>query len=124
MCPQKWKASASPGLVSAPTAPAPAVSASSLETRARNPRREVEAASSSVSDASSGMGVREPPFRGGQDALQLAVGVERALRAHGAAGVEGDRERASRNPELPPQLSVAHLIEDLDCDERVALERR
>src|SRR3954451_24018004 len=102
MRPQKWKASASPGLVSAPTAPAPAVSASSLETRARKPRRDVEAASSSVSDASSGTGVREPPFRRGQDALQLAVGVERALRAHRAAAVERDRERATGNRELAP----------------------
>src|SRR4051794_7885277 len=99
MWPQKWNASASPGLISAPTAPAPAVRASSRETRARKPRRDVDAASPSVRDASSGTCVRESPLRRRQDALELAVGVERALRAHGSARVEGDRERAPGDPQ-------------------------
>src|SRR3954469_11670042 len=98
MWPQKWKASASPGFTSAPTAPAPAASVSSRETRARKPRREVDAASSSTSAVGSGMCLGDPALRRGEDALQLAPGVERALGVNRAVPVERDREGAAGDP--------------------------
>ena len=41
MCPQKWYASASPGLISEPAVFAPASAITPVPTRERNPRRDV-----------------------------------------------------------------------------------
>src|SRR5919204_547081 len=124
MWPQKWNPSASPGSTSAPTAPAPATSVSVFETRARKPRREVEVARPSAIAARSGMRLHEPSLGRGEDALELSVRVERPLRANRPVPVERDGERAARDPQLAPNVGVAHLVEHLDRDERIARERR
>src|SRR5215210_8927895 len=115
MWPQKWKASASPGL----TEPPAAAATSAPPSRARKPRREVARATAWLS---SGMSL--PPLGCRQNRLQLAEAVERALRADGAVQGECDRVRAPRNGELLPRVAVASLVEDLDGNERVAVERR
>src|SRR6266516_5118924 len=124
MCPQKWKASASPASTSAPTAPAPAASDSSLEKRARKPRRDVEVARPSAIAPRSGMRLGEAALGRREDALELAVRVERPLRVHPPVAVEGDGERAPRDSQRAPDVGVAHFVEDLDGDERVAPEGR
>src|SRR5947207_11450884 len=124
MCPQKWKASASPGLTRARTAPAPAASASIRDARARSPRRDVDVASPSAGAPPSGMYVRKLPFSRRDDALQLTVRVESALGTYGAVAVEHHRERAARDVQRAPHVRVLHLVEDLDRDERIAGERR
>src|SRR5918911_42287 len=124
MWPQKWNPSASPGSTSARTAPAPAASMSIRETRARKPRRDVDVARPSAIAASSGMCVGEATFGGGEDALELAVAVERSLRAHCALAIEGHGERAAGDPKLAPYVRIASLVEHLDREKRVAPERR
>src|SRR3712207_6504442 len=111
MCPQKWKASASPGLTSPPTVRAPARANTAPLTRARKPRRE-----------ESGTG-RAAPLGGGEDRLELPRGVEGALGQDGAVGVEGDGERAAGGFGQRPRVGVADLVEGAHHDPRVALER-
>src|SRR5918911_5570453 len=106
MWPQKWNACASSTSVAA-TAPTPAATISAFPARARNPLREVVRASSSLIRVSSSGGLPRPPLGGGEDALQLAVAVERPLRADDPGRVERHRVRAARDLELLPHLPVA-----------------
>src|SRR3954447_23018724 len=99
MCPQKWNASASPGLISEAAVGAPAAASTAPPTRARKPRREVSDASRSESrSATHGL----PATLGGSEhGVELGGGVERALGEHrplavdhrgvGAAGDVGGR---------------------------------
>src|SRR5256885_10274445 len=125
MCPQKWNASASPGLTSAETASAPAASASIRETRARKPRRDVDAASSSVSAATSGMDRLDSVALGGrEDPLELAVAVERSFRTDMAVAVECDRIGTPGDVEGSPHVRLPNLVDFGDRDERIPAERR
>src|SRR5215217_8844462 len=122
MWPQKWNASASPGLTSAPTPPAPATNASRRDVRARNPRRDVDDARSSAIDATSG--IREGALCGCEDALELAVAVERPFRADVPVTVERDSVRTAWNTELAPDVGVARFVELGERQERIAAKRR
>src|SRR3954452_16908875 len=110
MCPQKWNASASPGLISEPAVRAPATAITPAPTRERNPRREVAAASCCAarpvalarsstpagwaSSLSRALRKRTPPaLGGGEHRLQLRPRVERALGQHGPVAAHGPRER-------------------------------
>src|ERR1051325_4665868 len=123
MCPQKWNASASPGRTSARTAVPPAASVRTRDTRARNPRRDVEVARPSAEAVTSGMRLCEASLRGRDDALELPVRVERPLRVHRARAVERDRERTTRDPERLPDVGVLPLVEDLDRAVRLVAKR-
>src|SRR3954451_9930492 len=122
MWPQKWNASASPGLTRAVTAVPPAASASNRDARARKPRREVDLASPSASGVMSGMGVHAP-LRRREDSLELSVAVERPLRPHASARVERNGVRAAGNPELAPHSGIVDLVEFGHVHEGVAAER-
>src|SRR5512142_1069932 len=115
MWPQRWYASASPGFTSAATALPPATSASSRDVRARKPRRDVDTASPSPIAPASGSR--------GNDRLELAVSVERSLRPHCTDLVDDDGVRAAGNVEAPPDVCVAHLVEDVERDRRILSER-
>src|SRR6476619_6010684 len=114
MWPQKWKASASPGLTSAATAPPPATSASKRDVRARKPRREVDSARLSPTAPASGSL--------GNNRLELTVGVERPFRPHLSEAIDDHRIGAARDIEAAPDVSVAYLIEDEEFDGRVPSE--
>src|SRR4051812_48612167 len=86
MCPQKWNASASPGLISDAAVGAPAAASTAPPTRARKPRREVSDASRSESrSATDGLAAA---LRGGEHGLELRGGVERPLGEHGPLAVD------------------------------------
>src|SRR3954454_10287742 len=121
MCPQKWYASASPGLIALATMP-PAVPATSTRpTRASRPGREVRAARLSAKAPTSGMGRLERAALGRREhALELGQAVERPLGQRmagqrvprdgvGAAGRAGGR----------PRVGVASLVEDLHGQPRL-----
>ena len=91
MWPQKWKASAFCARSAAARSPPPLTPSSSRPARARNPRREVDSATASLSTHRLG--------RGGEHALELEERVERALGEHLAVGREHDRVRAAGNRE-------------------------
>src|SRR6478672_9392831 len=124
--PQKWWASASPGSISFATVPAAAPATSAPPIRARNPLREVSAARPSsaspirppsgdpLSNRRARVLSRPPPLGRRQHALQLGEVVERALGQHDAGTVQCDRERAARDGQLPPDVRVSDLVEDLD----------
>src|SRR5580765_5383454 len=98
MWPQKWKASVSVGATSAPTVRTPAAIISASPARARNPRRELAAASRSViSPVRSGTGARHPALGRGEHRLELLRAVERALGEHRPVGPERDRIGAARH---------------------------
>src|SRR5918997_1020285 len=120
MCPQKWYASASPGLISEPAVCAPASAITPAPTRERKPRRDVLAAS--VSESRSGTERTPPPLRGGQDGLQLRARVERALGQHGAVVADRHRERAARHVGQRPRVGVFLLVEAAQRHPGVALE--
>src|SRR5919202_6519144 len=90
--PQKWNASASPGATRLVTVPAPARPITVPDTRARKPRREVPAASRSLTR--SGIHHSAASFGGAEHRLELRGGVEGALGEHRAVGVERHGERA------------------------------
>src|SRR5580765_4321562 len=115
MWPQKWNASASPGLTSAATAPPPARRASSREVRARKPRRDVESARLSPMTPASGSR--------GNNRLELTVGIERAFRPYLSERVYDHRIRAAGNIEAAPDVGVAHLVEDEERNSRIPSER-
>src|SRR4051812_1188267 len=100
MWPQKWKASASPGLTMSLTAAAAPADSSAPPTRASSPRREVRAAIASLQPSPMQQLQRVPRLPGaalgrGDDRLQLAQPVEGALRQDGPVdGIERDRVRA------------------------------
>src|SRR5580765_4386950 len=104
MWPQKWNASASPGLTNAATAPPPARSASSRDVRARKPRRDVDSARPSPKAPASGSR--------GNNRLELTVGVERPFRPYLSERVDDHRIRATGNIEAAPDVRIAHLVED------------
>ena len=73
MCPQKWNASASPGLISEAAVGAPATASTAPPTRARKPRREVfEASRSESRSATDGL---PPALCGGEHGLELRGGA-------------------------------------------------
>src|SRR3954469_15193834 len=111
MCPQKWKASASPGSMTArATVPAAVAAKSASPTRASKPRRDVRAASCSSMDR-----LQRAPLGGADDALELAEPVERPLGQHDpVARVQRDRVRRAGHARGGPGLGVALLVEDLD----------
>src|SRR3954451_13581085 len=121
VCPQKWKASESPGSISVPTVRAAVSATRAPPTRARKPRREVSRASlSAMLSRCSGIDRLRPATGGGrQDALELCEVVERPLRQDRAALVGGDRERTARYSEIPPERSVGDLVEDAHGDLRI-----
>src|SRR5689334_1071707 len=109
MCPQKWNASASPGLISEAAVGAPAAASTAPPTRARNPRRDVSDASRSESRSATD---RLPAaLGGGEHGLELRGGVERALGQHGALPVHDDPVRAARHVRGGPGLGVLLLVE-------------
>src|SRR3954470_9156966 len=108
MCPQKWNASALSARSAAATIPPPLTASSSFPARARNPRREVDPATASLSTHRLG--------RGGEHALELEERVERPLGERLAVGRQNDGVRAARNGELAPGLGVLLLVEDLELD--------
>src|SRR4051812_6993685 len=109
MWPQKWKASASPGLTSFATVVAAVAASSASPARASSPRRDVRAAS-----CSSMGGLERAPLGGADDALELAEAVEGALRQHDpVARIQRDRVRRARHVGGRPGVGVAMLVEDL-----------
>src|SRR6185312_10915951 len=104
MCPQKWNASASPGLISEAAVGAPAAASTAPPTRARKPRREVSAASRSDSrSATDGL----PAALGGrEDRLELCGGVERALGEDRPLAVDHDGVGAAGDVGRRPDLGV------------------
>src|SRR4051795_9969330 len=110
MWPQKWKASASPGLTTLDTALAAVAANSASPTLASSPRREVRAASSSSMDR------LERALLGRADhALELAEPVERALGQDDAVPrVQRDRVGRPGHARGRPRVGVAVLVEDLD----------
>src|SRR3954464_14851636 len=101
MCPQKWNASASPGLISEPAVRAPATAITPAPTRERKPRREVAPASCSAArpaivvpsaSPASRLRTQRPPtaLGGGEHGLELGPSVERPLGQDGAVGADGD----------------------------------
>src|SRR3954447_15743534 len=113
--PQKWKASDSPGSISVPTVRAAVIAISAPPTRARKPRREVSLASESlIRSRCSGTDRVTPSLRGGQDTLELRQVVERSLGEHSSFPIEGERERAARDLEGPPELGLRDLVEGRD----------
>src|SRR3954468_18799230 len=109
MCPQKWKASASPGLTSRAAAPAAVAANRASPTRASRPRREVRAASDSSMDR-----LQRPLLGGADDALELGEPVERALGEDDpVARVERHGIGRSRHGGDGPGVGVALLVEDL-----------
>src|SRR5215467_5287269 len=115
MWPQKWNASASPGLTRAATALPPAASASRREVRARKPRRDVVSARLSARPPGSG--------RRGNNRFELAVSVERALRPDLSAFVDDHGIRAAGNVQPTPDVGVADLVEDEKRNRRLLRER-
>src|ERR1700704_957476 len=105
MWPQKWKASASPGLIALATTPPAAPATIARPTRASRPRRDVRAARPSVQLPTSGMRRLQRAALGrGQDALQLGEPVERALGQRDAGQrVESDGVRAAGRARLRPR---------------------
>src|SRR5436190_16839057 len=125
MCPQKWYASASPGLTSDAVACAPASAITPAPTRERNPRREVPVASASTASPAR-LGTDRPtaPLGRGEYGLELRARVEGPLREHRAVGTDGDRERAAGDVGERPRVGVGDLVEAAQLDHRVARERR
>src|SRR4051812_1573991 len=123
MWPQKWNASAVPGLTSAEIAPPPARTARNREVRARKPRRDVDAARLSPIGRTSGKyGLRDRSLRCGDDSLELAVAVERAFGANLSFAVDRDRVRAPGNTQAPPEIRVANLVENSNAQMRARAE--
>src|SRR3954451_8314572 len=127
MWPQKWNAAASVGATSAPTVRTPAATISASPARARKPRRELPAARrSTASPVRSGTGARHPALRSGEDRLELATRVERALGQDRPVGAERDGVRATRHVGGAPRAGLARLVERTQDDvrmEREALDR-
>src|SRR5881396_1867129 len=120
MCPQKWYASASPGFTSALV---PAIAITPAPTRARNPRREVEAASPSTAWPSrSGTERSTAALGGGEHRLELRAGVERPLRQHRPVGPHRDGERAAGHVGQRPGVGVLDLVEAQQLDGGMAAE--
>src|SRR5690349_9535925 len=111
MWPQKWNASAFSALIAAATMPVPLTARSSLPARARNPLREVDSATVSLSTHGAGC-VDE-------QALELEERVEGALREQVAVGREDERVGAAGNRKGAPGIGVAFLVEELDLDLRI-----
>src|SRR4051812_11244040 len=118
MWPQKWWASASPGLIARPTRPTAEPATIALPTRASRPRRDVRAARSSVSapsprrPPSATDRLAHPPLGRRQDGFELAEPVERALgEDRPVAGVEGDGVRGAGDVGEAPEMRVADLVE-------------
>src|SRR4051812_5273171 len=134
MWPQKWKASASPGLTALATTPPAVPTTSARPTRASRPRRDVRAARPSANAPrsvhpprllapllarrapTSGMRrLQRTALRGGKHALELRQAVERPLGQHDAGErVERGGVRAAGHPRRGPGVGVAMLVEDLD----------
>src|SRR5215218_3217058 len=112
MWPQKWYASASPGLISEPAVRAPATVISPPATRERKPRRELP----------SGTQRSPPPLGGRQHGLELRARVERPLGEHGPVAAERDRERTAGDVGHRPRAGVLDLVEAPHGDPRVARE--
>src|SRR6185437_4823019 len=109
MWPQKWNASASPGLTRAAIAPPPAIRPSTRDARARNPLRDVDAARLSPICRSSGRcGSCDRALCGRDDPLELPVTIERALGVDTAVAVERNCVRTTRDAEPLPDIGVAH----------------
>src|SRR5262245_36541112 len=113
MWPQKWKASAFWARSASSTKPPPARPTSSRPVRARKPRRELAAATLSLS--------MHP--RRAEQALELEERVERPLREHLAVGCEDDRVGAAGNGERLPDVGVCLLVEEAQLDLRVVREQ-
>src|SRR3954469_3955276 len=119
MWPQKWKASASPGLTTLDTALAAVAANSASPTRASRPRGDVRAARSSSMDR-----LERAPLGRADDALELGEPVERPLGQHDpVARVQGDRVRRAGHAGDSPGLRVTVLVEDLDGQPRLAAEQ-
>src|SRR4051794_34179566 len=81
MCPQKWYAAASPGATSDPIVFAPATPITAVPTRARKPRRELDAATASARrapDAPTALTL-VAPFRAAAAAPLRIVAVRRTV---------------------------------------------
>src|SRR4051812_6782686 len=108
MWPQKWKASASPGLTTLETALAAVGANSASPTRASSRRREVRAASASSMDR-----LQRALLGRADHALELAEPVERALGQDDAVPrVQGDGVRRSGHARGRPRVGVPVLVED------------
>src|SRR4051794_18149582 len=110
MCPQKWKASASPGLISEAAVGAPAAPSTAAPTRARKPRRDVPAARRSESRSSATDGL-PAALGGGEHGLELRRRVEGPLREHGALAVDDDSVWAPGHVRGRPCRGVLLLVE-------------
>src|SRR5262245_59035471 len=108
MCPQKWYASAFWVFSAAASTPPPLAASRSRPARARNPRREVDSATASLSTHRLG--------RGHEDALELEERVEGSLRQHFAVRREHDGVGAAGHAELPPRVRILLLVEDPELD--------
>src|SRR3954469_5822703 len=123
MWPQKWNASASVGATSEPTVRTPAATISASPARARKPRRELPAARRSTASAvRSATPPGHPPLRRGQDRLELAGRVERALGQDRPVGAERDRVRAARHVGGGPRAGLPRLVERAQDDARMKRE--
>src|SRR5215216_6023043 len=134
MWPQKWYASASPGRITAPTIPAPAVAATAPPARPRNERRDVPAAgergsstpalserpSSAPAPSQRPSSAPAPSARGRDHGIELARVVHGPFREHDAARPERDGERRPGHPRGGPCLGLGRLVEATHLD---ALER-
>src|SRR3954451_7324623 len=107
MWPQKWYASASPGLISEPAVRAPATVMRPPATRERKPRRD--------------SGTQRPPAPLGrrQHGLELRARVERPLGEHRPVAAQRDRERAAGDVGQRPGAGVLDLVEAPHGDPRV-----
>src|SRR4051794_29949973 len=119
MWPQKWKASASPGLTTLDTALAAVAANSASPTLASSPRREVRAASSSSMDR-----LQRAALGRADHALELGEPVERPLgQDDPVAWIEGDRVGGPRDARGGPRVGLALLVEDLDGQPRLGAEQ-
>src|SRR6185437_4880043 len=108
-------ASARSALIAAATIPPPLTARRNLPARARNPRREVDSATASLSTYGAG--------RVDQQALELEERVEGALGEEVAVCREDERVGAARDRELAPGIGVGFLVEELDLDLRIGRDQ-
>src|SRR3954454_24761909 len=122
MWPQKWKASASPGLIALATTPPAAPATIARPTRASRPRRDVRAARPSAHTPTSGMRRLQRAALGRREhALELGQAVEGALGQRDAGQrVERHRVRAAGHAGLGRGGGVALLVEYLDGEPSLA----
>src|ERR1044072_2114387 len=91
--------------MAAATIPPPLTARRSLPARARNPRREVDSATASLSTDGAG--------RVDEEALELVERGESGLRQHVALPPEKQRGGGGGDPGLAPGVGVCLLVEEL-----------